>query len=71
MTRLHWILLVVVMATWLPSYLWYFRRDAISWWKRRAAARRQRVDQAVARARLNDELAAKYFKQAADPGSRP
>ena len=70
MTRLHWILLAIVLVTWLPSYIWYFHGDAMRWWQRRGAARRARAEQAAARARLNDELAAKYISPAGDPGKR-
>lgn len=66
MTRLHWILLVIVLATWLPSYIWYFHGDVMRWWKGRGRARQERAEQAAAQARLNDQLAAKYF----DPAKR-
>ena len=70
MTRLHWILLAIVLVTWLPSYIWYFHGDAMRWWQGRGAARRERAERAAAQTKLNDELAAKYMNQAADPGPR-
>ncbi len=70
MTRLHWILAVAVLATWIPSYAIFFHRDLVAWWRQRTGRRKARADLAAAQARLNDELAAKYMPPGADPGRR-
>ncbi len=66
MTRLHWILALAVVATWVPSYAYFFHGDVMHWWRGRAERRRQerqsRADYEAEQARLREELAAKYIK---------
>lgn len=66
MTRLHWILALAVVATWVPSYVYFFHGDVARWWRGRAERRReaqqQRAAYEAAQAKLREELAAKYIK---------
>lgn len=65
MTRLHWILLLAALATWVPAYVWFFHHDVSHWWRVRGEARQQaraaEAEQRAAQARLREELAAKYL----------
>lgn len=65
MYRLHWFLAVAALATWIPSYVMFFHRDFMRWWRGRAGrrdqARKERAEWEAAQARLRDELAAKYM----------
>lgn len=61
MSRLDWILLIVVIVLWAPSYVWYFRHDVANWWHGRRGKREERRQQAAERAKVADELAAKYL----------
>lgn len=74
MTRLHWILLALVLATWIPAYLWFFHGDLSRWWRergpKRAEARLARAAYEAEQARLREELAAKYLSPESGAGPR-
>ena len=65
MSRLHLILLVLVLVTWIPAYAAFFRGDLMHWWHvrrdRKVQAKREQEERLAAEARLRDELAAKYY----------
>ena len=71
MTRFQWILLVLALVTWIPSYVWFFHGDVAHLWRqrglKRAQARRERAEREAEQTRLREELAAKYLSAGAGP----
>jgi len=74
MTRFQWILVALVLATWIPAYVWFFHKDVLHWWHtrrdRRAREQRERAERLAVEARLREELAAKYLSGGSGPGPR-
>ncbi len=71
MTRAHWILAALVLATWIPSYVLFFHRDVARWWQnrraRQAAERKEHAERLAAQARLREDLAARYLTPSSVP----
>jgi hypothetical protein len=65
MSRLHWILAALAVATWIPAYAWFFHRDLRHWLAKRRERRAREHErlraETEARARMLDELARKYM----------
>ncbi len=61
MSRLQWILAGIVAVTWLPSYVWFFRKDMQQWLAARAERRAAAREASAAKAKMLDELAARYL----------